>query len=400
MLKKFLLMLCFIAAITLNAQVRNDAGPIRSEQFIQQFGGLNNFFLQLRLTKQVNVAFLGGSITRNPGWRDKVGEYLKNCYPDVRFNFINAGIPSLGSVPHAFRVWEDVFKKGRIDLMFIEAAVNDRGNGTPEIQQIRSLEGIVRQAFSTNPYINLVLMAFADERKIEDYNGRLIPVEVKVHQEIAREYKVPFINFAAEVTERIRAGEFSWKEDFKDLHPSPFGQEVYFSSIKRLFQLQAENKPAPTKLKKAKVPRALDQYNYKKGRYAPIKKAILKSGFSFIDEWKPEDGVRARPGFYSRPILEGTQAGAELDFEFKGSTIGLAVNSGPDAGTIEYSIDGGKPVTVDLFTPWSKSLHLPWYLILGDELKKSRHTINIKILGNRNTASKGNACRIVYFLVN
>ena len=49
-------------------------------------------------------------------------------FPDTKFEFINAGIGSMGSVPHAFRLERDVLAKGPVDLLFVEAAVNDSSN--------------------------------------------------------------------------------------------------------------------------------------------------------------------------------------------------------------------------------------------------------------------------------
>jgi sialidase-1 len=76
------------------------------------------------------------------------------------------------------------------------------------------------------------------------------------------------------------------------------------------------------------------------------------------------------------------------------------VASGPDAGIIEYSIDGKGWKSTDLFTQWSEGLHLPWYLILGDELENGSHVLRIRLTNNKNEASKGTVCRIRYFLVN
>ncbi len=42
----------------------------------------------------------------------------------------------------------------------------------------------------------------------------------------------------------------------------------------------------------------------------------------------------------------------------------------------------------------------PWYLLLGSDLKKGKHTLQLKIAAENNSQSTGNACRIVYFLVN
>jgi sialidase-1 len=85
--------------------------------------------------------------------------------------------------------------------------------------------------------MNIVLMAFADEDKNHDFERNKEPLEVKVHRQMAEYYGLPFLNLAEEVYERIKHGEFSWTEDFKDLHPSHYGQNIYYQSIKTLLQL-------------------------------------------------------------------------------------------------------------------------------------------------------------------
>jgi len=67
---------------------------------------------------------------------------------------------------------------------------------------------------------------------------------------------------------------------------------------------------------------------------------------------------------------------------------------------IEYSIDGKPFKKKDLFTQWSRVIHLPWYIVLEEELKNKQHTIRIRMSADKNEKSKGNACRILYFLVN
>lgn len=66
--------------------------PLRSEEFIQSFGNLNNFKYRLEIEKKATVAFVGGSITNITGWRNKTEQYLKEVFPEVEFTFTNAGI--------------------------------------------------------------------------------------------------------------------------------------------------------------------------------------------------------------------------------------------------------------------------------------------------------------------
>jgi sialidase-1 len=96
--------------------------------------------------KKGRVVFLGGSITAGGGWRDSLCADLQKRFPETQFEFINAGISSLGSTPGAFRFERDVLSKGRVDLIFIDAAVNDRVNGFGTVEQILGMEGIVRHA--------------------------------------------------------------------------------------------------------------------------------------------------------------------------------------------------------------------------------------------------------------
>lgn len=372
---------------------------LSSDDFLHFYGGLNNFFFHVKKDKKATVAFLGGSITAGNGWRDKVMNYLDHRYPETKFTFLNAGIPSLGSVPHAFRLQTDVLSKGTIDLLFIESAVNDLANGTAVLYQRRALEGIVRHALKANPAMNIVLMAFADEPKIDDYSNGKVPDEVKVHDDIAKYYHLPFINLAEEVARRIEAKEFTWKEDFKDLHPSPFGHQVYFRTMKRVFEMQfAET--VPSRVVRTNLPPPLDGSNYAGGKYVSVDKAGNLKGFKVDPSWHPADEAKTRKRFVNVPMLVSSQPGSSFEFSFKGSAVGITVVAGPDAGTIEYSIDGRASETVDLFTQWSRSLHLPWYLVLGDGLESGRHMLRVTLLPTHNAKAAGSACRIVHFLVN
>jgi sialidase-1 len=65
---------------------------------------VNNARVKFEKEKTGRVAFLGGVITAAPGWRHPVMEYLQKRFPETKFEFIGAGIGSLGSVPHAFRL--------------------------------------------------------------------------------------------------------------------------------------------------------------------------------------------------------------------------------------------------------------------------------------------------------
>ena len=376
------------------------AEPLPYSKYFEVNVGLQHFYTVATVQKKATVAFLGGSITYNPGWRQKVCRYLQERFPETDFHFISSGIPSLGSLPHAFRLQQDVLDSGKTDLLLIEAAVNDRANGTDSTTQMLDLEGIVRHARKSNPKMDMILMAFADPDKTNDFNKGITPHEINNHQLVAQHYGLPFINLALEVRDKMKNKEFTWADDFKDLHPSVFGQELYFATIKSLLQTCFDNEEYSNINPKDALPKPLNKGNFDNGSYVAIENARHDNKWTVTKDWSPADGLATREGFVHIPVLSSDKPGAGLLFSFKGDAVGIAIVSGSDAGTIEYSVDNAPFKALDLYTQWSGFLHLPWYLLLGSNLGSGTHTLHIKISADKNKASKGNACRIVHFLVN
>lgn len=374
-----------------------------AKDYHKQYGSFNNSRIKFEKDKVGKVAFMGGSITYAGGWRDSICNYLKQKFPETKFEFINAGIPSTGSVPGAFRFINDVWSKGKIDLLFEEAAVNDGPDGndmTPTLM-IRGMEGIIRHAKELNPKMDIVMLHFADPNKIETYHNGKTPTVIQQFEKVAKHYEIPTINLAKEVADRVTNQEFTWEKDFVDLHPSVFGQGVYSNSIISFFNTTWKKEIAQVYAAEPyKMPvNKLDRFSYSNGAYMSLKNAKLKKGWNYIENWKPSD-VAGRPGFENVPVLEATKPGSVLKIDFNGTAIGVFVAAGPDAGIIESSIDGKPFVQTDLFTKWSNSLHLPWVYVLNDELVAGKHTLTMKTINRKNPLSKGNACRIVHFVLN
>src|ERR1700739_2457620 len=91
---KYLFVLVFIACSFLPAKAQTAiADTLPYSNYYHSRGGVNNFMYAVTKKKLATVAFLGGSITFNPGWRDMVTAYLIERFPDTKFRFIPAGIP-------------------------------------------------------------------------------------------------------------------------------------------------------------------------------------------------------------------------------------------------------------------------------------------------------------------
>ena len=389
----------FFLFILIGWSNRLSAQLLPTEKFHINRSGLTNSYHRFAIEKKGRVVFMGGSITEGRGWRDSVCLYLQQRFPETEFEFINAGISSTGSTPGAFRLKTEVLSKGPVDLFFEEAAVNDLTNGFNDQSQIRGMEGIIRHMRISNPMADIVMMHCVDPEKIEDYKNGRVPKEIQNHERVAVHYQANTIHLAKEVAERIGAGEFRWKEDFKDLHPSPFGQFVYTRTITSFLEKQFEQAKGRS-VEAHPVPAMIDSFSYANGDYVEVSKAKLSKGWRLEESWKPTDGVGTRKQFVNIPAVIAELPGAKLEFTFRGTAIGICIDAGPDAGMIEYSIDGGSFKKIDLYTQWSGIVHLPWYIILNDELKKRKHKLTIITSPDKNEKSKGNACRILHFLVN
>ncbi|MEI6276150.1 MAG: SGNH/GDSL hydrolase family protein [Prolixibacteraceae bacterium] len=375
--------------------------PLESRNYHNYRSKLHNAQIVFEREKKGRVAFLGGSITQGSGWRDSVCSDLQKRFPDTQFDFIAAGIGSMGSTPGAFRFERDVLAKGKVDLLFEEAAVNDRTNGFSNETQVLGMEGIVRHARESNPAMDVVLMHFVDPDKMTDYRKGIVPVEIQNHEKVAVHYGLSTMNLAREVTERIDNGEFSWDKDFKNLHPSPFGHHIYYRSMKSFFDFCWSGLVAgDDKIAAYPLPEKLAAGCYDHGKLIPAIQVKAPKGWTAIPDWQPSDKTGTRPDFTRVPMLVAESPGGTINFQFEGNAVGIAVASGLDAGTIEYRIDQSPWQKQDLFTAWSASLHLPWFYTLGYNLTNGKHKLQIRVLAEKNLQRKGTACRIRYFYVN
>ncbi len=369
-------------------------------------GGLHRCRAKFEQEKTGRVAFLGGSITAADGWRNLVCDDLRKRFPETQFEFVAAGIPSLGSTPGAFRFQRDVISHGTVDLLFEEAAVNDDTNGFSDQEQIRGMEGIVRQAFIANPNMDVVLLHFVDPDKISQIREGKTPAVIANHERVAEHYQIPSINLAREVTERIEAGEFTWKDDFRDLHPTPFGHALYAKSVSRLFSAAWNSPITKTELPARELPTPLDRASYFHGRLvSPVdlvdsKQLTLMDGWKLESPWVPSDKAGTRPGFVNVPALVAEQSGATMKLKFSGIGVGIFVASGPDTGMVEYRVDQGDWQQQELFTQWSPSLHLPWAKMLAADLAEGDHELELRVSNAAAPKSLGHAIRIVHFLIN
>ena len=374
--------------------VRNQP-DYQKHQHIHRRGSLINSFIKFSREKKGCVAFLGGSITEMEGWRNMIQEDLKQRFPETAFTYIDAGIASTGSTPHAFRFEHDVLQQGVPDLLFVEAAVNDEGNGFNYIGQTRGMEGIVRHARTLSPEMDIVMLHFIHGPFIPRLNKGVQPDVILNHERVANHYAIPSINLAEEVARRMSRGQFDW-EQFGGTHPAWDGHKIYAAAINRLFDLEWQGEAVKADLHPHALPAIpLDPFSYDNGQFVPITAASQLNGWKVVDDWAPTVQGDTRPGFVHVPMLVAEKAGASLSLSFEGRAIGIFCATGPQAGVLEYSIDGAPYKKLNTYTPWSPWLYIPWVFMLETELEPTRHTLRLRMAKGERTG-----CQIRQFVIN
>lgn len=359
-------------------------------------GNLASSRAQFEQSKQGHVAFIGGSITEMNGYRPMVCSRLERQFPGTKFTFTNAGISSTCSTTGAFRLGTDVLNKGPVDLFFIEFAVNDdQDAGHAQQQCIRGMEGIIRQARRHNPKMDIVITYFVNPGMLKMIQTGKTPPRIDAHAKVAQHYNISTIHLAQEVADQIGAGELTWKK-FGGTHPAPHGNAICADMIDRL--LQSAWRESPAKSAPHKMPKTLDMYSYANGRFVSPTEANVVAGWQLhVPDWKKLPGGK-RSRFTSMKMLTANEPGAKLTLKFEGTAVGAYVVAGPDAGTVEASIDGGDATAVNLFHRYSRGLHYPRTVMFAADLKPGKHTLEL-VVGDEKSGA-GHAARIMQFTVN
>ena len=365
-------------------------------------GGLQNARLQFEQKKTGRVAFVGGSITQMNGYRPMVSDWLRGRFPETEFEFINAGISSTDSQTGAFRLGDHVLAKGRIDLLFVEFAVNDDQDAQHSRRGcILGMEGIVRQMRLRQPLCELVVTHFVNPPMLKQIQSGEVPPSIEAHEDVLRHYNVSSVYLAREVADRIAAGKLTWAQ-YGGTHPKPAGNAVAAKLIGELLDRRWA-KPLPVGVAKgaALIPaKPLDAGSFFNGRFLSPGLAKRGDGWAWhVPEWKKIPGS-FRQKFAGLKLLCGGRASGEVSFEFEGRAVGAYVLAGPDAGVLEVSLDGGEFAPTNLYHRHSRGLHYPRTVMFATDLAPGRHLVRLRLAKPPGDGDGGTAARILQFAVN
>lgn len=373
------------------------AGPPPAEsprvpaQLLKARNGLPNVIAKLNAGKTVRVAYFGGSITAAEGWRPKTLAWLRTRYPKATIEEINAAIGGTGSDLGVFRFRRDVLDK-KPDLVFVEFAVND---GSADPQQIwRAMEGIVRQAWTTNPTLDLCYVYTTVAGFASDLENGFCPRAASCDELLADYYGIPSINVGLRAAQMSKAGTliYSPKKDeatgkeqpaaapgvlvfsSDGVHPGDAGHEVYANVVAdALTQMEATKTP-PGRHRLPSRPFIAD--NWERAKLVPLDPTLLSAGWTKRD---PNTGLGATFRNRLPELWEATRPGETLTFAFQGTGARLYDILGPDGGQVVITVDGkpaGPPVPrFDSFCTY----HRLASLTLGENLPDAVHSVSVTL---------------------
>ncbi len=352
--------------------------------------GLPNFLTKASIPgADLKIAYFGGSITAQEGWRPKSLAHFRKTFPQAKFTEINAAIGGTGSDLGVFRLKQDVLDK-KPDLLFVEFAVND-GSAPPE-QIYRCIEGIVRQTWRTLPDCDICFVYTLTESLAPPMLEGRFPRAASAMEVIAEHYGIPSIHLAMEAARLAKEGKLIWsaelpKTDAERLalgdkvvfapdavHPHPeTGHELYLAAIVRSL---APIRSASKNTGSHNLPQPFDPTNYERAQLLPITAATL---FPSIDTLDLATDPFARNWANRLPSLaKAAHPGDVITFRFKGTRAAIYDIIGPDCGQVTFTLDDRPPQTVPRFDAFC-NYHRLATLLLGTELPDTEHTVRIDI---------------------
>lgn len=191
--------------------------------------------------EQVNIAYLGGSITAggssstpSKSFANLSYEYFKNTFGSGNnVGYINAGMAGTSSVVGNLRVDKDVFAKNA-DVIFIEFAVNDQDGERFK----KSYESLVKKCLDqeNEPAVILVTLCTQSGGSCQDWMAK-----------IAENYDLPLISGKNAVMNGIKANTISWADygSGDTIHPGDGGHKLIADCIGYYYRqaLRSENTP-------------------------------------------------------------------------------------------------------------------------------------------------------------
>jgi lysophospholipase L1-like esterase len=354
---------------------------------LQPRQGLGNVAAKLKAGQDVTLAVFAGGNHAQGQWTAAVGQWLQAQYPAAKLTVIYSPIEGgfRGSGLSVFRLGRDVLSH-RPDLLIVDFAADDFESSQEAVQA--NAEGIVRQAWKSDPNMD-VLFVYAFRPEYEaDYAQGMCPSTVGAYERVAARYGVPAINMGLRLVRMAQDGKLILKATdaqsqakpeqpvfTKDgVYVSPAGVQLYASIIQEgIAKLLAEGTLQPHVLAKPLTARNMEGAVQK-----PITREMLSGDWQEVVP--AAVGGRTFSNHLDRLWVTRTP-GAKLSVKFTGTRLWIFNVFGPGTGRVRVTVDGvdkGERQQVDR---WSHYYRLG-SLEIAANLPPGEHTATIELLAD------------------
>lgn len=362
--------------------------PLRDAVECTPRGGLPNVFAALKAGKETTIAYLGGSITAQKGWRPLTLDWFRTQYPDAKIDEINAAIGGTGSDLGVFRLDHDVLRH-EPDLLFVEFAVND--GGAPPARIHKAMEGIVRKTWKADPATDICFVYTLAGNMINNLRDGKYPRAASAMEALADHYGIPSIHMGLAVARMEQRGELAFKvprdkkgKDGKTpdgkiafspdaVHPyTDTGHRLYLDAVVRSMKpIAAAGAPGPHAVG---APLVAD--NWERATLVPLDRVALSGAWKKLD---PASHPLARRFARRLPGLwKAEKPGATISFRFTGTRAGIYDLLGPDCGQVIVRLDDRKPKTRRRIDGYC-SYHRLATLVIAAGLEDTVHRVTLEI---------------------
>lgn len=368
--------------------------PAPADEGAKQPEGLGRTFEKLRQGKPVTIVYFGGSITWGTGasnpestsYRALTTQWFQSQFPQAKVTGINAAVGGTGSDYGVFRFGKDVLPH-KPDLVFVEFAVNDAF--TPKDVIEGSMEGIVRKIRLANPETDIVFV-YTTSKALAGMSydkGTILP-SIQDHQAVAAYYGIPEINVGQVLWKAVQDGKGTWETYLQDgVHPRDTGYQVYADAIGTFLKSHLADLAEPP----APLPAPMTRNVFENTQWVDATQAKGTG-------WVQKDPTLLRMGF---PDGEASnQPDSTLTLPFHGTMVGLAWVKAPDSGDVEWTVDGSAPQRESSWDKFCDGGARPSFVILTDKLSPTDHVFTLRVLKDKQVASKGTEIRVAAILVN
>ena len=319
-------------------------------QELRERNGLPNVLAKLQAGEEVRIAYLGGSITAQPGWRVKTTAWIQSLFPQTKVVEIYAALGGTGSELGVFRIDREVIPHSP-DLLFVEFAVNDSGVAPEHIQ--KTMEGIVRKIWRANPRTDICFVYTLKQDMLEDMQAGKFPASASAMERVADYYGIPSIHMGFKTAALEREGKLLFqgpKPAFPadgasvserivfspdGVHPYPSsGHVLYFEAIERSMKAIAEVSDNPGD---HSLGDPLWKDNWEDATMVSLDQAELSSGWKRLDLNEDELARRFQPTLSA--LYRADKPGETISFKFKGTDARVLDLMGPNCGGVLVQVD-------------------------------------------------------------